>query len=62
MTGVHHYGQMAQLFHCRNRTQIQRIAGVVLEGADAALAQDNVIVAACHDVFGGHNPLLNGCG
>ncbi len=37
-----------------------RVIGLI--GADAAFAQDNLFVAARHDVFGAHQQLLNGAG
>ena len=40
--------------------KIQRIAGVFFKGADAALAEDDLLVAACHDVLGAHDPLFDG--
>ena len=40
--------------------EIQRIAGVLFKGADAALAEDDLLVAAGHDVLGAHDPLLDG--
>ena len=37
--------------------QVQRVAGVGLEGADAPLAEDHVAVAPGHDVLGAHQQL-----
>ena len=52
-------GQLAQ--HGDGR-QVQGVAGVGLKGADTPLAEDDVLVAAGHDVFGAHQPLLVGGG
>ena len=34
--------------------EVESVARVVGEGAHAALAQDHVVIALAHDVFGGH--------
>ena len=39
--------------------QVQRVAGVVREGADAALAEDHVVIALRQDVLGGHQELVD---
>ena len=39
--------------------QVERVARGRLEGADAALAEDDVRVAGGDDVLGGHEPLLD---
>ena len=51
--------KMRQLFDHRNRGDIERVSGVVLERSDAAFAKDYVAVAACHDVFRRQQPLLD---
>ena len=51
---------MRELLHHRNGRQVERVAGVSLEGADAALAQDHIVVAAVHDVLSREQPLLDG--
>ena len=38
--------------------QIQRVAGVVVKGADAPLAENDLLVAVGHDVLGAHQQLL----
>ena len=45
---------MAQALHGRDHAQVERVAGVVGEGADAAFAERDVVVAFTQDVFGGH--------
>ena len=52
--------QMAHALEHRNGGNIQRVAGVLLVGADAALAEDNVLVAARHDVLSAHQEFLHG--
>ena len=52
--------QMAHALEYRNSGNIQRVAGVLFVGADAALAEDNVLVAARHDILGAHQKLLHG--
>ncbi len=54
MRRVNNDRQMAQALESRNSADIQRISGIGFVGADAALAQDDLIIAACHDVLGGH--------
>ena len=62
VAGVHNDGQVSLFVDDGHGGQIQRVAGVLFKSADAALAQDHVLVAACHDVLGAHDPLLNGVG
>ena len=45
-----------------DRRKIERIAGVGLKGAHAALAENDVLVAAGHDVLRAHQPFLVGRG
>ena len=46
----------------RHGREVKRIAGGGFVGADAAFAKDDLIVAACHDVFGGHKEFFDGVG
>ena len=46
----------------RHGVEVEGVAGAGLEGADAALAQDNVVVALAHDVLGGHEQLVDRAG
>ena len=46
--------------HRGNDAQVEGVAGVVDEGADAAFAEDDLVVALGHDVFGGHQKLVEG--
>src|SRR6266850_1189196 len=54
--------QVTQLLHDRNRGDVERVARRGLERADAALAQDHVVVAAREDVLGREQPFLDGRG
>ena len=40
--------------------EVEGVAGVLLKGADAPLAENNLLVAAGHDILCGHDPLLDG--
>jgi hypothetical protein len=60
VAGVYHDGQMGLFVDDGHSGKIQRVAGVLFKGADAALAEDDLLVAACHDVLGAHDPLLDG--
>ena len=50
---------MRELFDNRNCRNVEGVSGVGLIGADSALAHNNLVVAACHDVLGTHQPFLN---
>ena len=52
--------QVAHALDQRNGAQVERVARGGLEGADAALAQDDVRIALVHDVLGRHQPLFDG--
>ena len=45
-----------------DRRQIQGIAGVIVKGADAPLAEDDLFIAVGHDVLGTHQQFLQGVG
>ena len=53
-------GQVGALPDDGHGREVERVAGGRLEGADAALAEDDVGVARREDVLGGHEPLLDG--
>ena len=53
---------MRQMLEHRHRTDIEDIARIGLKGADAALAENDIVIAARHDVFGAHQPFLIGRG
>ena len=48
MRGVDHNGQMAHALDGGNGGHIQRIAGLRLKGADAPLAQDDILIAVAN--------------
>ena len=54
--------QVAEHLNQRNSGDIQIIADQLLKGTDAALAQDNIGIAACENVLGSHEELLHGGG
>ena len=61
-TGIHHHRQMASCCLSTGTAEISSVLRVYgLEGADAALAEDDVLVAARHDVLGAHQKLLDAC-
>lgn len=39
--------------------KVKRISCRLFEGADASFAEDDIVVALAHDVFGAHQPFLN---
>ena len=60
MAGVDDYRQMREGFDSGNGGNIEGVSGVSLESSDSALAEDNIHVAARHDIFGAHQQLLQG--
>ena len=62
MAGVDDDGKVRQLAQHGDRRKIERIAGVGLKGAHAALAENDILVAAGHDVLRAHQPFLVGRG
>ena len=62
MAGVHHYGQVGELVEDGHGGQVQGVAGGRLEGADAPLTEDDVLVASGHNVLRAHQQLLDGVG
>ena len=62
MRGIGHDGQVRELVNHRNRGDIHGVARGGLIGADAALAEDHVVVAAGHDVLAGEQQFLDGGG
>ena len=51
-------GRWESVFAGGMTRQVERVAAVVGERPHAALAEDHVVVAAGHDVLGGHQPLF----
>ena len=62
VAGVYHHRQMGHLVQHDHTGKVQRVAHTGLKGADAALAQDDVLVALCHDVLGAHHELFQRVG
>ena len=61
MAGVHHHGQVGQVLQNGDGGQVQGVPGVGgFVGADAPLAEDDLLVAVGHDVLGAHEQLLDG--
>ncbi len=58
VAGVDEDWQMAAFFHGGNDGEVERVAGMVGEGADAAFAEHDVVVAFAEDVFGGHEEFV----
>lgn len=54
--------QVRQFLEHGHRREVERIARVVVKRADAALAEDDLLVAAGHDVLGAHEQLLERAG
>jgi hypothetical protein len=54
VAGIDDDGQMAQALDGGHDAEVERVAGVIGESAHSALAEDDVVVALAHDVFGGH--------
>jgi hypothetical protein len=52
--------EMRKLLHHRYGRNVHSVARIVFESADAALAQDHVVVAARQDVFCGQQQLFDG--
>ena len=51
---------MGNTSYCRHGREIERVAGVLGEGTDAAFAQNDVVIAFRHNVFGRKQPFLQG--
>lgn len=59
LAGIHDDREMGFLFGNRDGSQIESVAGVGLERADAALAEEDIWVAVGEDILGGQQPLLD---
>ena len=62
VAGVHDDGQVGELVEHGHGGEVQGVAGVVVKGADAPLAKDDLLIAAGHDVLGAHQELFEGVG
>ena len=62
MAGINEDGEMAAFFHCRDDGEVESIAGKIGEGANAALAKHDVVVALGEDIFRGHEEFVESGG
>ncbi len=62
VAGVNEDGEMAALLHRGNDGEIESIARKIGEGADAAFAEHDVVVAFAHYIFGGHQEFIESGG
>ena len=58
MAGVNDNGEVSQLVEHRHCGEVECVSCVSLEGSHAALAENYIFVAACHDVFRAHEKLF----
>ena len=62
VAGVHDDGQVGHFVEHDHPRKVEGVAHTGLEGADAALAEDDVLVALGHDVLGTHHELFQRVG
>ena len=62
VAGVDEDRQMTELLDHRDRGQVERVAGIGLEGTNAALAQNHRVGAVRQQVLGRHQQILDGGG
>ena len=62
VAGIDEDGKMAALFYGGDDGEIESVAGEIGEGADAALAEHDVVVAFGEDVLGGHEEFVESGG
>ena len=62
VAGVYDDGQVGHLVEHDHAGEVEGVAHTGLKGADAALAEDDVLIALGHDVLGAHDELLKGVG
>ena len=55
---VHDDREVAARFYRGHYGKVEGVARVVVEGADAAFAEDDIVIALGHDVFRGHQELV----
>ena len=58
MAGIDEDGQVTAFLDRGNDREIEGVAGKIGEGAHAAFAKHNVVVAFGEDVFGGHEEFV----
>ena len=57
---IEEHGQMRELFDDRDGVDVGGVTRGLIEGADAAFAQDHLAVSLDQDVLGRHQPLFDG--
>ena len=62
VAGIDEDRQVAEFLDHRDRGQVERVAGIGLEGTNAALAQNHRVGAVRQQVLGGHQQILDGGG
>src|SRR4030043_2420872 len=62
MGGVDDNGEVAYSLDGGNSAEVEGIPGVIREGADAPFTENDARIAFGHDVFGGHEPFIDGGG
>ena len=62
VAGIDQDGQVAAFFYGGDDGEVEGVAGVVGESADAAFAEHDVVVAFAEDVFGGHEEFVESGG
>ncbi len=62
VAGVDQDGQVAEALDGGDDAEVKGVSGVIGEGAHAALAEDDLVVAFAHDVLSGHEELFQGGG
>ena len=62
VAGVDQDRQVAEAMNGGHDAEVEGIASVVDEGADASFAEDDLVVALGHDVLGGHEEFVEGGG
>jgi len=60
VAGINEDGEVAEPLHGGDDAEVERVSGVVGEGAYAALTEGDIVVALAHDVFGGHEEFVEG--
>ena len=58
VAGIDHDGEMAAFFDGGYDGEVEGVAGKIGKGAHAALAEDDVVIAFAHHVFGGHQEFI----
>src|ERR1700691_167845 len=62
VTWIDDHGKMSQLAEHRNRAEVERVACGCLEGADAAFAEHDLLIADRENVFRSAEPFVDRAG